>query len=199
MREGIGGVLLAGGLATRMGGGDKGFKTIDGQPIIERVIACVAPQVDQLVINANGEAARFSHLGLPVVADPVAGHVGPLAGILAGMQALSDFDYMLSVPTDTPFLPDDLVTRLMAPLKAGEAEITLARSGGFDHPVVAMWPTALQADLAHALIKEDVRKMKKWIARHRYQSVEWAFDGQDPFFNANHPEDLIRAARLPSD
>lgn len=195
MMDRIGGVLLAGGLATRMGGGDKGFKTVDGQPIIERVIACVATQVDQLVINANGEAARFDHLGLPVVPDPVAGHVGPLAGILAGMRALSGYDYMLSVPTDTPFLPQDLVARLMVPINEGKAQIAIARSGGYDHPVVGIWPTALKDELAHALVKEDVRKMKRWIAQYRYQTVEWTLEDLDPFFNANHPEDLISKGR----
>ena len=195
MREQIGCVLLAGGLATRMGGGDKGFKCVDGQLIIERVIACVAPQVDKLVINANGDASRFDHLGFPVISDPVAGHVGPLAGILAGMQALKAYDYILSVPTDTPFLPHDLVERLMAPIKEGTGEIVIARSGGFDHPVVGIWPTSLSGALERALVEEDVRKMKKWIARYRYQTVEWAVEEKDPFFNANHPEDLISTGR----
>lgn len=183
--------MLAGGLATRMGGGDKGFKTIGGRPIIECILETVGHQVDEVVINANGDPARFAHLKMDVVADSVDGFVGPLAGILAGMDHFAaDYDWMLSVPTDTPFLPDDLVERLLAPLKNNQAEITIAHSGGFDHPVIAIWPTRLKDDLRAALVEEDIRKLKKWISRYRYQAVCWPDTPRDPFFNANHPEDL---------
>lgn len=190
MTKNITGVLLAGGLATRMGGGDKGLKKVQGKPILERVINTIRPQVDDLVINANGDASRFSSYGYDVVADSVEGFVGPLAGILAGMDYHKDYKWLLSVPTDTPFLPNDLVERLFAPIKAGQAQIVLARSGGFDHPVVGIWSTALREDLRRALTQEDVRKMKKWIGRYNYTTVEWEIDPVDPFFNANSPDDL---------
>ncbi|NVK20473.1 MAG: molybdenum cofactor guanylyltransferase MobA [Methylocystaceae bacterium] len=186
----IAGVLLAGGLATRMGGGDKGLKTVQGRRIIDRVIETVQPQVDHLILNANGEVARFSDLGLDVVPDRISGHPGPMAGILAGMEALPDYRYMLSVPTDTPFLPDDLVRRLREPIDAGRAVITIAHSDGYDHPVIGLWPTKLAADLRRALVEKDMRKLKKWIARYSYETVSWDVDPIDPFFNANKPEDL---------
>lgn len=186
----IGCVLLAGGLATRMGGGDKGLKQVGGKPIIERVISTIRPQVDHMVLNANGDTERLKHLGLDVVCDSVEGFVGPLAGILAGMEALSEYDLVLSVPTDTPFLPDDLKARLLAPIDAGKAQITIARSGGFDHPVVGLWPTSLIEELRHALVNEDIRKMKKWLSRYEFETVEWGTQPQDPFFNANSPDDL---------
>jgi len=186
----IGCVLLAGGLATRMGGGDKGLKEVDGKPIINRVIDTLTPQVGPMVINANGDAKRFSHYGFDVVADSVDGFVGPLAGVLAGMDALPDCEWIVSVPTDTPFLPDDLVTRLYEPIASGEAQISMARSGGFDHPVIAIWPVALKEDLRKALVEEDIRKLKKWIGRYSYVSIEWDTSPVDPFFNANSPDDL---------
>jgi len=173
-----------------MGGGDKGLKEVKGKRIIDRVINVVSPQVDRLILNANGEAARFSDLGLEVVADSVVGHPGPLAGILAGMESLSDYSHILSIPTDTPFLPDDLVARLKEPIEAGSAKITMAHSGGYDHPVIGLWPTELAADLREALVKEDIRKLKKWISRYPYDCVAWEIDPVDPFFNANRPEDL---------
>ncbi len=196
MTKKIGCVLLAGGLATRMGGGDKGLKQVDGKPIIERVRDCIKPQTTPIVINANGDGSRFEAYGLPVVGDSVEGFVGPLAGILAGMDALSECSHILSVPTDTPFLPDDLVARLYDPIEKGDAVITLARSGGYDHPVVGIWPTHLRDDLRTALVEEDIRKLKKWISRYNYATVEWASDPIDPFFNANSPEDLATSSQL---
>ncbi|WP_135076333.1 molybdenum cofactor guanylyltransferase MobA [Terasakiella sp. SH-1] len=185
------GVLLAGGLARRMGGGDKGFRTVDGVPLIERVLATITPQVKELVINANGEASRFDHLGLPVVSDSVEGFIGPLAGVLAGMDHFKgQGDWLLSVPTDTPFLPDDLVERLMQVALDQEAQIVMARSGGFDHPVVGLWSIALVEELRSALVEEDIRKLKQWIKRYRHASVEWSTEPRDPFYNANRPEDL---------
>jgi len=186
----IGCVVLAGGLARRMGGGDKGLRKVDGKPIIERVLDTLAPQVDDLILNANGDPARFSHLGYPVIPDTVDGFVGPLAGVLAGMEHFAACDYVLSVPTDTPFLPDDLVARLREPLEREELDIVMAHSGGFDHPVVALWSVGLKTDLKAALCEEKVRKLKLWVARYRTRSVSWPTDPHDPFFNANRPEDL---------
>lgn len=191
MKE-IGCVILAGGLATRMGGGDKGLKRVEGKPILERILEVIIPQVGPMVINANGEGSRFAHYGYDVVSDSVAGFVGPLAGILAGMDYHEGCEWIVSVPTDTPFLPTDLVERLFAPIQAGDAQIVLARSGGYDHPVVGIWPTNLKKDLRKALVDEDIRKLKKWIGRYSNTTVEWATDPVDPFFNANSPEDLAK-------
>jgi len=185
-------VLLAGGLATRMGGGDKGLKEVGGIPIIQRVIDVVRPQVGPIVVNANGDGNRFSSLGFDVIADSVDGFVGPLAGILAGMDYHKKHDWMLSVPTDTPFLPDDLVKRLWQPIKDGKAEISIANSGGFDHPVIGIWPVKLKVDLRKALVEEDIRKLKMWIKRYAFTSIEWDIEPIDPFFNANSPDDLTR-------
>lgn len=186
----IGCVVLAGGLARRMGGGDKGLREVGGKPIIERVLDTVAPQVDDLILNANGDPSRFSHLGYPVISDTVDGFVGPLAGVLVGMEHFSACDYVLSVPTDTPFLPDDLVARLRAPLEGEKLDIVMAHSGGFDHPVVALWSVGLKSDLKAALCEEKIRKLKRWVARYRTRSVSWSITPHDPFFNANRPEDL---------
>lgn len=186
----LGCIILAGGLATRMGGGDKGFKEVDGEAIIKRVMKAVSGKVDCLKINANGDPTRFEELGLEVVSDRVEGFVGPLAGVLAGMEAMADCDYILSVPTDTPFLPEDLIERLVEPIAQGEAEIVMARSGGFDHPVIALWPTHLKDALHDALVEEEIRKIKQWVSRYRYCSVEWEIGDIDPFFNANSPDDL---------
>jgi molybdenum cofactor guanylyltransferase len=190
----IGCVILAGGLATRMGGGDKGLKKVGGKPILERVLECVQKQVGPVVINANGDGARFAHYGLDVISDSVEGFVGPLAGILAGMQWMahnhSDCNFMLSAPTDTPFIPDDLVMRLSASQKENQADIVMAYSNGYDHPVVALWSIALKDDLRKALIDEEMRKIKKWTSRYKVTTVEWPCTPQDPFFNVNSPEDL---------
>jgi molybdopterin-guanine dinucleotide biosynthesis protein A len=186
----IGCVLLAGGLARRMGGGDKGLRKVQGKPMIEHVLETVVPQVDQLVINANGDPARFASFGYDVVGDSIDGFVGPLAGVLAGMDAMATCDYILSVPSDTPFLPSDLVEKLKTPVEIDKVAIAMAHSGGHDHPVVALWSISLRDDLRRALIDEGMRKLKLWISRYSYACVEWTCDGQDPFFNANRPEDL---------
>lgn len=190
----VGCVLLAGGLATRMGGGDKGLKKVDGKPIIERVLETIQNQVGPMVINANGDATRFAHHGLDVVQDNVEGFVGPLAGVLAGMDWLATnhpgCPWLQSVPTDTPFIPTDLVKRLGGCQLNTGSEVVMARSNGFDHPVVALWSVALRDDLRKALIEEEMRKIKKWTSRYKLASVEWACDPRDPFFNVNSPEDL---------
>lgn len=183
-------VILAGGLATRMGGGDKGLKKVAGQTLLSRIFEVVSPQVEQVVINANGDPARFAAFACPVISDTLAGHPGPLAGVLSAMKAMAEYDYILTVPTDTPFLPTDLCQRLSEPLKAGRADLTIARSGGWDHPVIGLWPTRLQQDLEDALAKEGVRKVKAWLHKHNVESVEWPIQDVDPFFNVNKPTDL---------
>lgn len=197
------GLLLAGGQARRMGGGDKCLRLLAGQTLLEHVIARLRPQVAALVLNANGDAARFACFGLPVVADSVADFAGPLAGILAGLDwaaaNLPDCPLVASVATDAPFLPTDLVARLAAGLQAAGAELACAASGGQPHPVIGLWPVRLREALRRALDEEGIRKVDLWTARYRLATVDFALDPIDPFFNANRPEDLDRAAAMLSE
>jgi molybdopterin-guanine dinucleotide biosynthesis protein A len=194
------GLLLAGGLARRMGGGDKPLRTIAGRSILAHVIERLAPQCDGLVVNANGDPARFAAYGLPVVADSVPDFAGPLAGILAGLDWMAahrpESEWLVSVAADTPFIPDDLVARLHVAREAEGVPLACAASGGWTHPVIGLWPVRLRADLRHALTVEDQRKIDRWTARHGCASAEWPVTPVDPFFNANKPEDLDEAERL---
>jgi molybdopterin-guanine dinucleotide biosynthesis protein A len=194
------GVLLAGGLARRMGGGDKPMRTIGGRTILERVIARLNPQCDGLILNANGEAARFAAFGLPVIADGVADFPGPLAGILAGLDwaaaSRPDVEFVLSAAADCPFLPRDLVARLYGALREQHAELAVAASGGQSHPVIGLWSVGLREALRHALVVEDIRKIDRWTARYKLATVTWPIEPIDPFFNANTMDDIAEAERL---
>jgi molybdopterin-guanine dinucleotide biosynthesis protein A len=194
------GLLLAGGQSRRMGGGDKALRLLGGIPLIDRVIERLRPQVDALVLNANGDPARFARLALPVAADSVPGFAGPLAGVLAGLDWAfshrSDCPYVVSVATDAPFLPIDLVTRLARGLDEASADLACAASGGRAHPVFGLWPVRLRDDLRRALVDQTIRKVDLWTARHRLATVPFADHPVDPFFNANRPEDLETAAAL---
>lgn len=193
------GVILAGGLARRMGGGDKALRPLAGVPLLDRVIARAAPQVSALCLNANGDPSRFAPWDLPVVPDDVPGAPGPLAGILAALDwaaARPEIDLVASFPCDAPFIPRDLVARLAAARRDEGAEIAVAASGGRTHPVVALWPVALRGDLRRALVEEGIRKVGRWMARHPTTVVEFASDPVDPFLNGNTPEDLAEAERL---
>jgi molybdopterin-guanine dinucleotide biosynthesis protein A len=194
------GLLLAGGLSRRMGGGDKALRLIDGKTILDRVIERMRPQVSALALNANGDPARFAAYGLPVVADSIADFAGPLAGILAGLDWAAanrpDCAMVASVATDAPFLPEDLVARLAAGMGAAGADLACAASGGQAHPVIGLWPVRLREDLRRALVDEGLRKVDVWTGRHRLATVEFPVGRIDPFFNANRPEDLDTAARL---
>jgi len=192
------GLLLAGGLSRRMGGGDKSLRRLGGETILDRVIARMRPQVAVLVLNANGDPARFARFGLPMVADSVGDFAGPLAGILAGLDWAAanrpDCGIVASAATDAPFLPLDLVARLMAGL--GGADLACAASGGQPHPVIGLWPVRLREDLRRALAEEGIRKVDVWTGRHRLATVEFPIGRVDPFFNANRPEDLETAEKL---
>ena len=199
-RDRIPGVLLAGGLARRMGGGDKPMRTIGGHTILERVIARLAPQCDGLILNANGDPARFAAFGLPVIPDSVADFPGPLAGILAALDWMAtnrpDVSLVLSAAGDCPFLPRDLVSRLHDALAKENAQLAVAASGGQSHPVIGLWSVSLRNELRHALVIEDVRKIDRWTARYRLATVDWPTEPLDPFFNANTVEDIAEAERL---
>jgi molybdopterin-guanine dinucleotide biosynthesis protein A len=196
------GLILAGGLARRMGGGDKAKIEIGGVTILDRVLATLSGQCTGLAINANGDPERFADTELPVIADNVPDHPGPLAGILAGLDWLAEQDtgveWMLSVPGDCPFLPDDLVERLHQARRKMGAGVPLAcaRSGEWRHPVVGLWPLALREDLRHALTVEDLRKIEVWTSRHGIAVADWPAEPIDPFFNVNTPEDAKRAQAL---
>lgn len=195
----IAGIVLAGGLARRMGGGDKGLRLLGGRTLLDWVIERARPQVVALALNANGDPSRFAALGLEIVADPIAGFAGPLAGVLAGLDWAAETDgtvtHVASFASDAPFFPRDLVARLAAALADG-ADLACAASDGQAHPVFGLWPVALRQDLRHALEEEGIRKVDQWTARHRLAQVAFPVAGVDPFFNANRPEDLAAAERL---
>jgi molybdopterin-guanine dinucleotide biosynthesis protein A len=194
------GILLAGGLSRRMGGGDKPMRQIGGRTILGRVIARLKPQCDGLILNANGDPARFASFGLPVIADSVENFPGPLAGILAGLDWAAvvrpEATWVLSAAADCPFLPRDLVARLHRARAEQNAQLAVASSGGQSHPVIGLWSVALRAELRHALVVEDVRKIDRWTARYRLATVQWPTEPVDPFFNANTTDDLAEADRL---
>lgn len=195
---GIAGIVLAGGLARRLGGGDKGLRMVGGRSMLDRVIAAVRPQVAAMALNANGDPARFDRFGLAVIPDAVPGNPGPLAGILAGLDwaaANPDIAWLLSVPSDTPFLPADLVGRLRSGRSAAGADLTCAASGGWEHPVVALWPVSLATALRAALAS-GVTRITDFTAPYARCVVTWPTDPVDPFFNANRAEELAEADRL---
>ena len=191
----IAGVVLAGGLSRRMGGGDKALKLLGGRTILDRVIARAAPQVDPLALNANGDPGRFAGTGLAVVPDSVEGFPGPLAGVLAGLEWARECGstHIASFACDAPFLPDDLVSRLWQAIEENGAEIASARSDGREHPVFALWPVALADALRTAVVEEGVRKVDVWTARYRLAHAGFSTTPVDPFFNVNRPEDIEAA------
>ena len=193
------GLLLAGGQSRRMGGGDKPLRLLAGRPLLAHIVERVAPQVRRLVLNANGDPGRFAAFGLPVAADAVEGFVGPLAGLLTGLDWAAseapDCPWVASFPGDAPFLPGDLVARLLAAVESGQADLACAASAGQSHPVAGLWPVRLRHELRRALVEEDVRKVDRWTGRYRLATVAFAAEPIDPFFNANRPEDLVEAER----
>lgn len=194
------GVILAGGRAERMGGGDKGLREIGGKTILARVIERLRPQVDALALNANGDPARFAAFGLPVAPDSVPDFAGPLAGILAGLDWAAahhpQAHYIVTVPADGPFVPRGLVRRLAETLASEDVELVTAASGAQTYPVVGLWPVRLRAALLDALTKEGVRKVDAWTQRFRRAVATFPAEPVDPFFNANTPEQLAEAERL---
>jgi molybdenum cofactor guanylyltransferase len=183
-----------------MGGGDKARIAIGGVTILQRVLACLASQCTGVVINANGDPARFADTHLPVVADSVPDFAGPLAGILAGLDwaatHVKECEWLASVPGDCPFLPNDLIVRLHAARIAEGTSLACAHSGEWRHPVVGLWPLALRDDLRRALVAEGLRKIEIWTARHGVAVADWPAEPVDPFFNVNTPEDAAQAQAL---
>jgi molybdopterin-guanine dinucleotide biosynthesis protein A len=194
------GLVLAGGLARRMGGGDKARIKIGSASILQRVLACLTPQCSRVIINANGDPARFADTGLPVIADSVPDFAGPLAGILAGLdwaaQNVPAAEWLVSVPGDCPFLPKDLVTRLYEARVTSNVPLACARSGEWRHPVVGLWPVKLREDLRHALTSEGLHRIELWTARYGIAIAEWPTAPFDPFFNVNTPKDVAQAEAI---
>jgi len=200
------GIVLAGGLGRRMGGGDKPLLELGGTPMLARVIERLAPQVERIIINANGDPARFLRYGLPVVPDTIQGFAGPLAGILAGMrwsrQNFPEGRFVVSVAADTPFFPNDLVLRLAEGCGRDERTIALAASTAGTHPVFGLWPVALADDLEAFLRSGEGGKILKFADRHLRLNVPFddivLGNGEtaDPFFNVNTPEDAARAEEI---
>ncbi|MCA0857469.1 molybdenum cofactor guanylyltransferase MobA [Phaeobacter italicus] len=205
------GVILAGGLATRMGGGDKGRLQVGGESLLARVVARIAPQVAGLALNANGDPQRFDDLGLPVIADTIDGFAGPLAGVLAGLDwaAEQGASSIVTVAADTPFFPQDLAERLLAAAEGQRYPLVLAttprtgeealKSGGGRrvnrHPTFGLWPVELREDLRGAL-QNGLRKVVLWTDQHGGREALFEAEPFDPFFNVNTPEDLACAEAL---
>jgi molybdenum cofactor guanylyltransferase len=203
------GVLLAGGQSRRMfpanaSGGDKCLRDLAGRPMLAHVIERLRPQVARMVINANGDPLRFAAFGLPVAADPIDGFPGPLAGVLAGMRwslhVAPGASHIATVSTDAPFIPQDLVARLWHAIATKPTAIAIARSAGELHPVIGLWPVAHASHLEQAL-HSGTRKVLAWTDMHGTVPVDFPFvtmagRASDPFFNANHPDELDEARRL---
>ena len=198
----IPGIILAGGLSRRMGGGDKGLLMLGETSIIERVIDKILPQVGSLAININGDSSRFPDYKLPIIPDSIKGYLGPLSGILAGMEwAFKNGNrYIATVAADTPFLPDDLIKRLHAMVKRKNLNIGIAASrilsgdDVFIHPTFGIWEVALKDDLRDALAN-DTRKIMFWAKKFKldYYYFDTSDKLSDPFFNINTPDDLEEA------
>ena len=199
-RGGIVGVLLAGGQSRRMGGGDKCLRRLGDCTILEHVIERAGPQVDELILNANGDLSRFFDFQLPVVADVVEGFAGPLAGVLTGMEWTRTHRpqccSIATIATDTPFFPHDLVRRLLDATRTKNADMACAASGGRAHPVFGLWPVRLADDLRRAMTDDRTKKVDIWTTRHRLVQVDFDTWPLDPFFNTNRPDDLAEAERL---
>ena len=190
------GAIIAGGHSSRMGGREKAFLELDSKPFILHVIEQFEPQVDQLVINANGEPERFSEFGLEVVPDVLTSLTTPLAGLHAALRFTKsvDADVLMTIPSDTPFLPFDLAAKLLENIMTSGAAI--AASGGQEHYIIGAWKTELLNDLDLAVAKDGLFRVKDWAHRASAQKVEWPVEPYDPFFNVNTPEDLLRAEQI---
>ena len=196
------GVILAGGLARRMGGGDKGMLMLDGQTLLARVVERLEPQVAEMALNANGDAVRFADFDLPVIADSIEGFAGPLAGVLAGLDwaAEQGATHIVTAAADTPFFPPDLVPQLLLAAETAQVEIALAatphpQKGMMRQPTFGLWPVELRDDLRAAL-QDGLRKVVQWTDKHGAAIAPFAVTKFDPFFNVNTPEDMKMAEAL---
>jgi molybdopterin-guanine dinucleotide biosynthesis protein A len=185
--EKITGVILAGGLGRRMGGVDKGLQLLNGKPLALHIVERLAPQVAELLINANQNAERYAAFGHRVVADQIPDFAGPLAGLHAALSAAKN-PLVATVPCDSPFLPDDLIYRLFSVLTATEADFAVARTFEQAHPVFCLCRKSVLPHLSNYLASGE-RKFARWYAT--LNTVEVAFDDEaDAFENINTREEL---------
>jgi molybdenum cofactor guanylyltransferase len=197
MTNDVVGIVLAGGLSRRMGGGDKCLRDLGGKPILAHILERASPQVGRIALNVNGDPTRFASFGLPCVPDSVEGFAGPLAGVLAGLdwaaENAPEAKWVASFASDAPFLPTDLVARMREALAREGADMASVASAGQTNPVFGLWPVSLREQLRKALTEEKIFKVDRWTARYRVAIADFPVDGIDPFFNANAPEDLAQA------
>jgi molybdopterin-guanine dinucleotide biosynthesis protein A len=180
MERGIAGIILAGGLSRRMGGGEKALMPLGGVTLLDHVVGRIRPQVEEIALNANGDPSRFHRFGLPVVADTVPGFAGPLAGLLAGLEwaAANGYARLVSVAADTPFFPADLASTF------------------------ALLPVSLLERLRNSLVRDGNRRVAAFIDGCPHVDVDFSLTplaeggSVDPFFNINTPQDLAEAERL---
>jgi molybdenum cofactor guanylyltransferase len=191
----IAGCVIAGGLSRRMGE-DKAFIWLGDETLVARAVARLEAQVSQIAINANGDPAGLADLKLPVLADVIANHPGPLAGVLTAMiwASRQGKEWVITVPIDTPFFPHELVVRLAEAVRGHD--LAVAASGGHRHPLFTLWPVMLADDVRHALADGDQRRINAILDRYRLGTADWGVAPFDPFFNINTPEDLAEARRL---
>jgi molybdenum cofactor guanylyltransferase len=194
------GVILAGGLARRMGGIDKPLLEVGGRSLLAHVAERLGAQCEGLIINANGDPSRFAGMGLPVVADSVSGYLGPLAGILAALEWVSctrpTVDWVVSCPGDTPFLPMDLVPQLHSARQRSQNLIACASSGAHVHHAIGLWPVHLRHDLRDAIVVKGLRSVREWANAHGVAQAFWADEPVDPFFNINTSAELAKARTI---
>jgi molybdenum cofactor guanylyltransferase len=194
------GAILAGGLARRLGGGDKSLRVVGGRSVLARLVDRLMPRVTRLIINANDDPGRFAALGLPVVADCLPDHPGPLAGVLTALEWVASADpaieWVVTVPGDAPFLPHDLVSRLHNARRRETSVLACAGSGGRTHPVVGLWPVSIRHDLREAVAVQGIRRIDRFTGRYPCAVEQWIAEPVDPFFNVNTLEDLAEADRL---
>ena len=194
------GLMLAGGQSRRMGGGDKCLLELGGRTLLRHMIDVAAPQVGPMVLNTNSDPSLFADYDLPLSPDSVGGQVGPLAGVLTGlewaMRYAPDCDWVASFACDAPFVPADLVSHLRQAIEDKGADMACAQSGGRHHPVFALWPVRLADDLRDAVTTEGLRKVDDWTGRFAQARVDFPSGSADPFFNINRPEDLALAESL---
>ena len=191
------GVILAGGQARRMGGGDKALLMLGGETLLARAIGRARPQVQDLILSANGDPSRFASYGLPVIADKVPGFLGPLAGILSALEWMRanrpSARWLASFACDTPFFPTDMVARLIDMARETRSRIAVAESGERIHPVFAVWSADIAETSESVLEKDGFRKVESWIANFPHRCLGFPAEPVDPFMNVNTPGQLAFA------
>ncbi|MGV8834885.1 molybdenum cofactor guanylyltransferase MobA [Cellvibrio sp.] len=194
------GIILAGGLAKRMGGGDKCLLPLAGKTLLQRTVERAQPQVASLLLNANGNSLRFARTRLPVIPDIYPGNLGPLAGVHAGLSWMQstnpDAEWLASFASDTPFFPSDLVARLLDAVTTQHAQLAVATSKNRAHPIFALWHASLLSKIEQQLQTGDIPRMQDWIKQQKLVEVEFSVEEYDPFFNINVPQDLYAAEPL---